>query len=71
MVPKPFKKYYNGGCSHSTFFMLKAKTITQIRPDDRNKGSKPKVILLPTPRNSILKYLIIYYYHIFQKLKCF
>ena len=25
-------------------------TITQIRPDDRNKGSEPKVILLPLHR---------------------
>ena len=34
MVPKSFKKYYDGKCSHSTFSMRKAKTITQIRPDD-------------------------------------
>ena len=27
MVPKPFKKYYDGKCSHSTFSMPKAKTI--------------------------------------------
>ena len=44
MVPKPFKKYYDGKCSHSTLSTPKAKTITQIRPDDRNKGSDPKVI---------------------------
>ena len=41
MVPKPFKKkYYDGKCSHSTFSMPKAKTITQIRPDDQNKGER-------------------------------
>ena len=29
MVPKPFKKCYDGKCSHSTFFsMPQAKTIT-------------------------------------------
>ena len=49
MAPKPFKKYYGGKCSHSTFSMPKAKVITQIRPDDQNKGSEPKLILLPTP----------------------
>ena len=38
--PKPFKKYYDGKCSHSTFSMPKAKTITQIRPDDQNKGKR-------------------------------
>ena len=38
MVPKPFKKYYDEKCSHSTLSMPKAKTITQIRPDDQNKG---------------------------------
>ena len=38
--PKPFKKYYDGKCSHSTFSMPKAKTITQIRPDDQNKGER-------------------------------
>ena len=66
MVPKLFKKYYDGKCSHSTLSMPKAKTITQIRPDDRNKGSEPKVILLPTPTSSVLKYLIIYYCNIPQ-----
>ena len=66
MVPKPFKKYYDRKCSHSTLSTPKAKTITQIRPDDRNKGSDPKVILLPTPANSVLKYLIIYYCNIPQ-----
>ena len=39
MVPKPFKKY-DGKCSHSTFSMPKAKTITQIRPDDQNKSER-------------------------------
>ena len=39
MVPKPFKKY-DGKCSHSTFPMPKAKTITQIRPDGKNKGKR-------------------------------
>ena len=33
-------KYYDGKCGHSTFFMPKAKTITQIRPDDQNKGER-------------------------------
>ena len=28
----------DGKCSHITFSMPKAKTITQIRPDDQNKG---------------------------------
>ena len=46
MVPKLFKKYYDGKCSHSTFSM--PKTITQFRPDDQNKGSESKLILLPT-----------------------
>ena len=60
MVPKPFKKYYDGKFSHSTFSMPKSNTTTQIRPDDQNKGSKPKaVILVPTPTNSVLKYLIL------------
>ena len=40
MVSKPFKKYYDGKYSYSTFSMPKAKTITQIRPDDRNKGER-------------------------------
>ena len=41
MVPKPFKKkFYDGKCSHSTFSMPKAKTVTQIRPDDQNKGER-------------------------------
>ena len=40
MVPKPFKKYYDGKCSHSIFSMTKAKTVTQIRPDDQNKGKR-------------------------------
>ena len=41
MVPKPFEKYYDGECSHSTFSMPKAKqTIIQIRPDDLKKGEK-------------------------------
>ena len=39
MVPKPFKKY-DGKWSHSNFSMPKAKTITQIRPDDQNKGKR-------------------------------
>ena len=43
MVPKPFKKYYDGKGSHSTFSMPKAKTMTQIKPDDQNKSErKPK-----------------------------
>ena len=67
MVPKTFKTYYDG--------MPKAKTITQIRPDDQNKGkrkgSKPKaVILVPTPTNSVLKYLISLLQHP-SKLKYF
>ena len=41
MVPKPFKKkFYYGKCSHSTFSMPKAKTVTQIRPDDQNTGER-------------------------------
>ena len=40
MVPKPFKNYYDGKCSHSTFFITKAKTVTQIRPDDQSKGKR-------------------------------
>ena len=40
MVPKPFKKYYDEKCSHSTFSMSKAKAITQIRPDDQNKSKR-------------------------------
>ena len=40
MVPKPFKKYYDGKFSHSTFSIPKVKTITQIRPADKNKGEK-------------------------------
>ena len=40
MVPKPFIKYYDGKCSHITFSMPKTKTITQIRPDDQNKGER-------------------------------
>ena len=47
--PKLFKEYYDGKCSHSTFSMPKAKTITQIKPDDRKqrreKGSKPKAVI--------------------------
>ena len=39
MVPKPFKKY-DVKCSHSTFSMPKAKTITQIRPDEQSKGER-------------------------------
>ena len=66
MVPKPLKKYCDGKCSHSIFSMPKAKIITEIRPDDRNKGLEPKVILLSTPTNSVLKYLIIYYCNILQ-----
>ena len=38
--PKRFKKYYGGKCSQSTFSMPKAKTVTQIRPDDQNKGDR-------------------------------
>ena len=37
MVPKPFKKCYDGKCSNSTFSMPKANTITQSRPGDQNK----------------------------------
>ena len=37
--PKPFKKY-DGKCSHSAFSMPRAKTITEIRPDDQNKGER-------------------------------
>ena len=40
VLPKRFKKYYEGKCSHSTFSMSKAKIITQIRPDDQNKGER-------------------------------
>ena len=40
MVPRPFKKYYDGKCSHSTFSIPKAKTITQIRPDDQSKSER-------------------------------
>ena len=40
MVPKPFEKYYDGKCSHSTFSMPKANIVTQIRPDDQNKGKR-------------------------------
>ena len=40
MVPKSFKKYHDGKCSQSTFSMPKAKTITQIRPDDQSKGER-------------------------------
>ena len=40
-MPKPFMKYCDGKCSHSTFSIPKAKTITQIRPkDDQNKSEK-------------------------------
>ena len=34
------KKYYDGKCSHSTFYMPKAKTVTQIRPDEQHKGER-------------------------------
>ena len=73
MVPKPFKKYYDGKCSHST---CQRHCITQIRPNDQNKqrrekGSKPKaVILVPTPTNSVLKYLTLLLQHP-SKLKYF
>ena len=40
MVPKSFKKYYDGKCSHITFSMPKAKTATQITPDGQNKGKR-------------------------------
>ena len=41
MVSKPFKKKYNDRkCSHSTLSMPKAKTMTQIRPDDQSKGER-------------------------------
>ena len=40
MVPPNLLKYYDGKCSHSNFPMPKAKTITQIRPDDQNKGER-------------------------------
>ena len=76
MVPKPFKNYYDGKCSHSTFFIPKAKTVTQIRPDDQNKGKRkaqtqqPKAVtLVPTPTNSVLKHnfvLKFYYCNILQ-----
>ena len=50
MMPKPFKKYYDGKSSHNTFSMPKTKTMTQIRPDDQNKGeeksSEPKAVIL-------------------------
>ena len=38
--PKPFKKYDDGKCSHNTFSIPKAKTITQIRLDNQNKGER-------------------------------
>ena len=37
MVPKPFKKYYDGKCSHSTC-QRQSKTITQIRPMTKTKA---------------------------------
>ena len=40
MVPKPFKKYYNGKCSHSTFSMPKAKIITQFRLERESLKAK-------------------------------
>ena len=53
MVPKPFTKYYDRKCSHST---CQRQRLTQIRPfitrwpkKKREKSSKPKtVILVPT-----------------------
>ena len=41
MVPKPFKKYYDGKCSHST---CQRHCITQIRPNvnDQNKQTKAR-----------------------------
>ena len=62
-MPKPFKKYYDGKCSHSRC-QRQSKTITQIRPmtktKRREKGSKlNSVILVPTPTNNALKYLIL------------
>ena len=74
MVPRPFKKYYDGKCSHSTFSIPKAKTITQIRPDDQSKGERNAQSkgsnLVPTPTNSVLKYLILLLQHP-SKLKYF
>ena len=74
MVPKLFKKYYDGKCSHSTLSMPKAKTITQIRPDDQSKGERNAQSkgsnLVPTPTNSVLKYLILLLQHP-SKLKYF
>ena len=75
MVPKPFKKYYDGKCSHST---CQRHCITQIRPNDQNKQTKARerlkakgsVILVPTPTNSVLKYLILLL-HYLSKLKYF
>ena len=74
MVPRPFKKYYDGKCSHSTFSIPKAKTITQIRPDDQSKSERNAQSkgsnLVPTPTNSVLKYLILLLQHP-SKLKYF
>ena len=74
--PKPFKKYYDGKCSHSTFSMPKAKTITQIRPNDQNKGERKAQIQSRGSNfgtytsNSVLKYLILLLQHP-SKLKYF
>ena len=40
MVPKPFKEYYDGKCSHST--CQQRHCITQIRPNDQNKQTKAR-----------------------------
>ena len=77
MVPKPFKKYYDGKCSHSTC-QSQRHCITQIRPNDQNKQTKGRerlkakgsVILIPIPTNSVLKYLILLLYYL-SKLKYF
>ena len=75
MVPKPFKKYYDGKRSHST---SQRPCITQIRPNNQNKQTKAReslktkgsVILVPTTTKSILKYRILLL-HYLSKLKYF
>ena len=70
--PKRLKKYYERKCSHSTFSMPKAKTITQIKPDDQNKGERKaqsqRQSFSYVP--SVLKYLILLLQHP-SKLKYF
>ena len=73
MVPKPFKKYYDGNIIN--FSMPNAKTITQIRLDGQKKGnreaqSQKAVILVLTPTTRVLKYLILLLQHP-SKLKYF